>query len=167
MAAAAVPRPGVPIAAVGGGEHPRTGTASISGVVSVTVSGVVTPLVGACVSAQTSGGTPVEATTATGGTYTLSGLDVASYDVYFSPCGAGDYVAQYYSDAATTSAATPVVVSTSGQAVTGINATLAPGTTISGTVSTTSGPLAGVCASALSSGGPTLGSTPPRCRRCQ
>ncbi len=160
VAAAAVPRPGVPIAAVGGGEHPRTGTASISGVVSVTVSGVVTPLVGACVSAQTSGGTPVEATTATGGTYTLSGLDVASYDVYFSPCGAGDYVAQYYSDAATTSAATPVVVSTSGQAVTGINATLAPGTTISGTVSTTSGPLAGVCASALSSGGPTLGSTP-------
>ena len=83
-----------------------------------------------------------ETCTSSGGSYTLSGLSAGSYFVGFDPSG-GDcagsdrYLAQYY--AATTGGrfafadATAIAVST-GSNVSGIDATLANGGTISGTV---------------------------------
>jgi hypothetical protein len=61
------------------------------------------------------------------GTYELSGpLPTGNYTVYFSAgssCAAGNYAFEYYNDAASLPAATPVSV-TSGETTTGIDAVM-------------------------------------------
>lgn len=89
--------------------------------------------------------------TSTKGTYDVIGLAAGSYDVNFSGgCGnSGSYASQYYNNSPTLSGATAVTVTT-GVTASGINATMAAGGTISGTVTdaSTGAKLAGICVSA-------------------
>jgi hypothetical protein len=87
------------------------------------------------------------------GNYTTSpGLPSGTYRVEFA--GGLGYLGHYYNGAATLEAATPLVV-TAPSLRTGINATLAPGGKISGTVTSaaTGLPLAGISVSASGEGG--------------
>jgi len=68
------------------------------------------------------------------GSYKVVGLETGNYTVEFRGCGADDnVVSEYYPDKLAEKDATRVPV-TRGQEVTGIDATLTPGGTISGTV---------------------------------
>ena len=127
---------------------------SISG--RVTKAGTV-PVKGICVGAQKVGtfvGTTSNVSTATTGTYTLTGLAAGTYDVSFRSTGfcpngvAGNYVTQWYKDKGTQSTATPVTV-TAGATHTTVNATMAAGGSITGKV-TKAGtvPLGGICVGA-------------------
>jgi hypothetical protein len=83
-------------------------------------------LAGVCVIAQpqAGGGSPVEAITGTGGTYTIPLLAPGSYTVEFSSgCGAKGYLTQWWNDVTSAASATPVPV-TAGGTASGINATL-------------------------------------------
>jgi hypothetical protein len=71
------------------------------------------------------------------GTYRLVGLPAGSYKVQFSGNGSGA-LTQWYNNAPTPDTANPVTV-TNGQDVTGINASLAKGATISGKVTAPAG----------------------------
>ena len=120
-------------------------------------------LSGICVSAKSATGTQFgSATTGLDGTYTIGGLGAGSYKVYFSAgCGStGSYAAQYYGDKATFTSATSVSVTT-GVTTTGINAMVAFGGQITGTVTSASGgaDLLGVCVRATSLTGPYSGDT--------
>jgi Carboxypeptidase regulatory-like domain len=76
---------------------------------------------------------PVASTTsASGGTYTVSGLPAGEYEVKFSP-GTGNYLTQFYDGKATLAEAGKVPV-TAGASTGSINAALAAGGEISGTV---------------------------------
>ncbi|HET6809621.1 MAG TPA: carboxypeptidase-like regulatory domain-containing protein [Acidimicrobiales bacterium] len=132
---------------------------SISGTVTDTASPPA-DLAGVCVSAnptQGGAGTGQSSASASDGTYTIKNLAPGSYEVQFTGCqGSGNYVAQWYSGASSPSSATPVPV-TAGQTTTGIDAAMAPGGSISGTVTDTASPpkaVAGICVSAV----PTQGS---------
>ncbi len=76
------------------------------------------------------------------GAYFLQGLTSGTYDVLFLPQG-GNYLYQYYPGAADSLTAQPVSV-TSGNAAGPIDASLAAGGTISGTVTAGGAPAAGV-----------------------
>ncbi len=96
------------------------------------------------------------ATTDTKGNYAIGGLSAGNYSVYFYDCGFytsnRNDVAQYYSAKSRSSDATPVSV-TLGAEHTGIDAALAPATSISGHVYgslDTSRPLGSVCVQAYS-----------------
>ena len=79
-----------------------------------------------------SGGNPVASgPSASDGTYTISGLPTGTYKVGFVP--GGDYVAQFYNGKATLATANTVPV-TAGSTTSGIDAALAAGGQISGTV---------------------------------
>src|SRR6185437_16569201 len=86
------------------------------------------------------------------GGYSITGMRAGSYTLDFEPgCGftntSTSYAPQYYDNALNHSAATPVHL-TSGQVLTGINAALQSGGTVTGQVTSRSGtPLAGVCGS--------------------
>ncbi|WP_162242339.1 carboxypeptidase regulatory-like domain-containing protein [Arthrobacter sp. Leaf337] len=71
------------------------------------------------------------------GTYRFVGLPAGSYKVQFNGNGSGA-LTQWYNNAATPEAANPVTVA-KGQDVTGINASLAKGATISGKVTVPAG----------------------------
>ena len=134
------------------------------------ISGAVThasgaPLANMCVYAFSTAGGFGYTTSATNGTYVISGLAAGSYDVQFTDCGStsADYVSQYYNATSagspTQSGATAVAVS-AGTTASGINATLAPGGAISGTVTDASGaPLANICVYAFTSAGNFAGNS--------
>jgi len=101
-----------------------------------------------CASADVSAGHPVSSVkSAADGTYAIGNLPAGTYTVYFDPtCGAtqaSTYAQQYYEAAPDIKTATGVVVTAD---VTGIDADLVAGGTISGTV-TAAGALdeAGIC----------------------
>ena len=71
-------------------------------------------------------------TTASDGTYTVSGLAPNSYTVEFDPVGQ-DYVDQFYNDETEIGSADTINVA-AGSTQNGIDATLAAGASISGTV---------------------------------
>ena len=91
------------------------------------------------------------ADTASDGTYSVVGLAGGNYTVYVYPSEDQNYVREYYNNATSYSAATPVSVSAGGSA-TEINFKLETGATISGNVKDSNGnPLADAQISAYSS----------------
>jgi hypothetical protein len=116
-----------------------------------TLAGTVTtaqggqPIPGVEVFAQTiEGGADGVATTGADGRYSIVGLSPGKYVVQFEPVGVND-LGQFYDDASSAADAEPVTLAaetTKG----GIDAALASGATISGTVTetTTAAPLAGI-----------------------
>jgi len=126
------------------------------GSISGTVTDAADPsgLAGVCVSAQSADGGIgfASAVTAADGTYSLTGLSADSYTIEFDPtCNGIDASADIAQ-----STAQPVALG-AGAAVTGINAALIAGGSISGTVTDAADPsgLAGVCVTALSADGGT------------
>ena len=120
---------------------------TITGTVTAAVGGA--DLGGICVDASQSGGGPGSgfATTATNGTYSVTGLPAGSYTVEFhTGCGnSGNYVSQWYNDETSFGSANPVSV-TVGSTTPNIDDALAASSTspptVSG-VSPTSGTTAG------------------------
>ncbi len=103
------------------------------------ISGTVTAAVGKAdlqnveVQAYDANGTPLaSAETAANGTYTISGLPVGEYEVEFLP-QSGNYLAQFYNDKPTFAAASKVAVA-AGADSSDVNAALAAGGQIEGTV---------------------------------
>ena len=134
-------------------------------VVGGSISGTVTDsssqgIAGICVWASTPGSNfEFTATTASDGTYTISGLATGNYDVQFTTCGntSLDFISQYYNGSSTLSTASPVTVA-AGQTTQGVNAVMVPGGSISGTVSDSAGPLADICVTAMLTSGDFGGS---------
>ena len=96
-------------------------------------------------------------TSATNGTYSVSGVSPGSYAVQFKPCPTNPsfayYVTQFYEDESSLAAADPVTVST-GSTQTGIDAAMQLGGEISGTVTDSSAsPVDSVCVSATTESG--------------
>ena len=133
------------------------------------VAGVVTnrrgqPLRGICVRATLPGSSgPVlyggagGASTGKKGTYLIRGLAAGTYAVQFSDCGRQTYGSGWYHQKPTPQAGTPVTV-TSGGTTTGISEVMAPGGTISGRVTSTSGtPVVGACVEAIDAASQALG----------
>lgn len=78
------------------------------------------------------------------GSYAINGLKAGSYTIEFLPEGRGNYVRQYYSEKSSFEDADPVTV-TRGASTGGIDAALAEGGEISGTVTGSGGgPLEGI-----------------------
>jgi putative cell wall-binding protein/protocatechuate 3,4-dioxygenase beta subunit len=76
------------------------------------------------------------------GDYTLYGLPVGDVIVDFSPSG-GPYLQQWWQNASTFDAASPVTIATPGETISGINGSLQRGASIAGTVTDPDGlPLA-------------------------
>ena len=108
---------------------------SISGTVSVPDGFPVTSIY---VNASSqSGGMGGGASVASDGSYTVRGLADGPYTVWFSASTSG-LISEYWDDAETLAEASPVTISGANQ-LTGIDATLVEGGTISGTVSAPSG----------------------------
>lgn len=106
--------------------------------VGATVSGKVTGTAGAALSGVTvqaspngTGSYPDFVTTDASGAYTITGLAAGSYRLEFTP--QGNYLPAYYGNVADYESATLITVTT-GQVVTGKNASLAAGAVISGNV---------------------------------
>ena len=132
---------------------------NVSGTVVADGSG--TPLAGICVSpfVATTGSSNFQFTTAADGTYLMTGLAAGTYRVRFQDCaGSVDYATEYYDNKQGSTAATTVTV-TAGATLAGVNAGLAVGGSISGTVIAdgTGNPLSGICAGAsLPTNGDTI-----------
>jgi 5-hydroxyisourate hydrolase-like protein (transthyretin family) len=115
------------------------------------ISGTVTNAGGQSVAGVTVGITNVTtgqyytAGTASDGTYVVGGVPSGSYQVLFSPGARQNYVYQYYPNKSNAAAAQAVSV-TSGQTTSHVDATLATGATLSGTVTAAAGgaPVSGV-----------------------
>jgi hypothetical protein len=122
--------------------------------IGATITGTVTdasgnPLGNVNVGAQTTDGSGNGfASTDSDGNYSIEGLIPGDYQVNFQPTE-GNFVGQYWNDQPSVATANSVNV-TAGATVDGINAQLAAGATISGTVSTASGPLRGATVQAIS-----------------
>ena len=118
--------------------------ATITGTVTAAATGQ--PVGRFCVLVSDSQGDAGAAVTSAAGTYRVTGLVRGSYQVQFVGCGnSGSYAPQFYNDSATPAGATSVAV-VAGQTVSGIDAALQPGGTITGTVTSAAGqPLSGVC----------------------
>ena len=109
------------------------------------------PLQNICVSALNSYGNPagLDITDASGN-YTLSGLGLTpgDYRIHFLVCSSNNVLSEYYNDKPSFESADPVAV-TGGSVTSGINAQLATGGSISGTVTNSSAvPLGGICVAA-------------------
>ncbi|UKA62691.1 beta strand repeat-containing protein [Arthrobacter sp. FW306-04-A] len=118
--------------------------ATISGTVTAPA-GVTLTSVSVSASAVGSTANSVFASVGADGTYKLRGLPAGSYDLQFSGNNSGFFFGnnsgaldQWYNNAATAATATAVTVTT-GQDLTGINATMVKGATISGTVTAPAG----------------------------
>jgi 5-hydroxyisourate hydrolase-like protein (transthyretin family) len=87
------------------------------------------------------------------GSYSLGGLAAGTYRVQFNDWSSGNYLGEYYQNAATVETATDIVVG-SAATVSGINASLAAASRITGTVTGPDGstPLAGITVEALTYG---------------
>jgi hypothetical protein len=142
-----------------------TTTSSIDAAMQIpgTITGTVTAanggaqLSGICVTvSQVNGSGNGSATTGAGGSYSVSGLETGTYKVEFSPgCGnSGNYLPQWYDNETTAAAANSVSV-TATMTTSSINAALAAGGTIAGTVTAATGgaDLTGICVSAFTSNG--------------
>lgn len=157
FAAAADVTPTVATPVTGLDGHLRR-AATISGTVRDAAGDVITSK-DVCVSAQSSGGGFVNAgpaRTDADGAYTIGGLQPGSYVVVFRTCddSTRNDVAQYYGGVRDRNSATLVVLSAEG-AKTGIDARLAAGTSISGTLYDGPGtdkPVAGMCINAMRAG---------------
>lgn len=104
------------------------------------------PVANVSVEVQDSSGFFVaSATTDANGNYTVEGLSTGSYVVSFQPPHGANYVAQFYNGKSNFNNANPVSV-TSGATTANINASLATGGTITGTVTdaSTHAPLANI-----------------------
>jgi Carboxypeptidase regulatory-like domain len=116
-----------------------------------------TPLPGICiyVSSATGGSGSGYATSAADGTYSVTGLPADSYTVEFSPgCGSAsqNWLIQWWKNASSSEAATDVVVGV-GATVSGINAAMHPGGTITGKVTGNTGAaLSHICVSVAGAG---------------
>lgn len=136
------------------------GGSSVSGTVTApaTTGSSPGPVAGACATVEDSAGHAVSsATTAADGTFVIGNLPPGSYAVFFDPtCGgsqATSYAPQYYKAKAALSGSTAVKVPPNA---TGIDAQLAGGATITGTVSATgASDNAGICVYALTPAGAT------------
>jgi len=116
------------------------------GSISGTVTGPGGPVVGVWVNISGPTGWWTAMTDAAG-SYTVSGLATGAYRVRFDADELG-LVSEYYDDSLTVDAATDVVV-TAPEPVTGIDAVLVQGATISGTVTGPEGPVQGVWVAAV------------------
>ena len=138
---------------------PALGASSLSG----TVTGPSNaPLAQVCVQAvSVPPGLPtVDATTSASGTFTLAGLAAGTYRVSFKDCsGQGDYATEYYTNAIGWLTATEITVDgTANQS--GVDAQLALGGKIAGTVKGPTGvPLVGICVVSTSYLGASDGGT--------
>ncbi|MFA9272204.1 MAG: carboxypeptidase regulatory-like domain-containing protein, partial [Baekduiaceae bacterium] len=132
-----------------------------------TISGRVTngsgPLQGVCVGAQSTTSTASgygSATTNSDGEYTITRLPASTYKVQFSACSAGNYITEWWDDVLHVDDAKTMTLA-AGASRAGIDAELAAGATLSGTITDTAGaPLKDICVNALpvGSGGPSPGS---------
>jgi Carboxypeptidase regulatory-like domain len=126
------------IAAGGASTAVADSTASISGTVYSATSGE--PLANVFVSLDLPGGNYVQfGNTNSTGAYSFVGLAPASYVINFAPGYGDNYAQQWWNDKPTLATATPIPVA-AGQAVTGINASLVDGATVTGNVQTSTGP---------------------------
>jgi hypothetical protein len=129
-----------------------------------TITGTVTapggtPLAGVQVDIKDEAGSFVAATASSEeGTYSVSGLPAGSYKVQFEP-GEGNYVGQYYDNAASAEAAEPITLAV-GAIKENVDAQLKPGGSIAGTVTAAPGgePVAGVQAYVTNAEGTTVAS---------
>ena len=132
--------------------------ATVTGTVSAADAG---GLAGICVSAF-GRNTFAATTTDSTGAYRLGGLATDSVRISFSDCrGQAEYVEEYYNDARDLTLATSVSV-TAGTTTSGINATLARGGAITGTVRDSQAPqaaIAGICVSSFPKDGFTGGNS--------
>ncbi|MGO9954797.1 MAG: carboxypeptidase-like regulatory domain-containing protein [Solirubrobacteraceae bacterium] len=111
----------------------------IAGTVTAAPSGAA--LAGVEVSAYDAAGDPIaSARTGDDGAYGIDGLAAGSYRVVFDATGAGDEIAQFAGGAATLAAASAIDVAI-GQTMTGIDAALATGGQITGTVTDDARPM--------------------------
>ncbi len=137
-------------------------TLAVGGEITGTVKNAsATPLANVGVTLYSAGNTVTGGCTAADGTYAFPGLATGSYTVRFDPSGCGsrlDYLGQYDGGAATDGTATPIAV-TAGMISGNVNATLASGGEISGTVVTSSGPAidGAVLATPVAGGGGYVG----------
>jgi hypothetical protein len=131
-----------------------------SGGTTGTITGTVTdlsghPLAGICASVLTAPGVGAgtETTTTSKGTYTVSGISPGIYQVRFEDCAGGNHLTQWYNGQAVQATASSLVVS-AGSTISGVNAKLGTGGTISGIVTNSSGSaLANICVHAQDSRG--------------
>jgi Carboxypeptidase regulatory-like domain/Bacterial Ig-like domain len=119
-----------------------TGSVDAALAAGATISGTVTgdsgtpgPVESICVSAAstTSGLDGAFTQTDASGDYTLEGLATASYKIQFSPCGGENLLGEFYDDEVSFETADPVAA-TAGSSVTGIDAELTTGGSVSGTL---------------------------------
>ena len=127
------------------------------------ISGKVTnssdvPVSFSCVMAYDSGGTIVGSDNSDGnGDYSIVGLASGDYGIEFRSCGR-DVRPEFYDDQETLAAATAVAV-TAGSDTSGIDAQLAPGGSISGTITDSAGaPLEKICVHGYDAAGEELSS---------
>ncbi len=126
-----------------------SGASAATGAITGTITDEVTGdgIADACVETSDSGGT-FEVITESDGNYTLSGLATGNYKLSFFSCFGANYVQEWYANEQTLQAADPVSV-TDGQTTPNINAALAHGGTITGTVTNDDGdPVQGIAVSA-------------------
>lgn len=129
-----------------------------------TITGTVTdssgnPIPNVNVNAQTADGLGSgAASTGDDGTYSIQGLPAGDYQVQFQPISGTNYIGQYWNDQPTVDTANFVSLP-DGATASGIDAQLASGTTISGTVSTAAGPLANATVNVFSDGSDQIGAS--------
>jgi hypothetical protein len=128
-------------------------TGAISGTVTAAAGGAT--LSGICVTATPPGPGGGSATTASDGSYTISGLAPGPYSVEFATgCGnTGNYAPQWWNGASSQTSGTPVQVS-AGATASPIDAQLQAGGTVTGMVTAAAGGagLAGICVSVWNTG---------------
>ena len=125
---------------------------SIAGTVTEGPSGP--PVAGTCVEVYSgSSAEPAEAVfTGSDGSYLVKGLQVGTYEVYFGDpqcVSAPGLAPQWYSGELTRATATKVAVTAVGSTTSSVDAALQPDGEITGTVSTSGGPLSGACVTAI------------------
>jgi hypothetical protein len=112
-------------------------TASISGTVTSATTG--TPIANVQVGLDLPGGNYVQfGSTDANGNYSFTGLQATPYVINFAPGYGDNYVQQWWNNKPTLATATPIPVAP-GQSVTGINASLVDGATVTGNVQPTDG----------------------------
>jgi len=123
------------------------------------ITGVVTnastmPIGDICVRAYDSHGYSTKETrTAPDGTYALRGFTSGNYRLSFMNCGSSNVVGEFYDDKQSLSSATPISV-TAGSTVSNVNAELATGGSISGTVTNSASQLLNrICVRVIDSAG--------------
>ncbi len=112
------------------------------------------PIAGVSVNVSRDGGSGTWAQTDANGDYTTGAVAPGTYIVQFSPSGSpSTWAAQYWSGQPTRDTADPLVVTEAdGPLRAGVDATLAPGATVSGTVTANGAPVAGECVTVAAQG---------------